>query len=231
MNAPAETVVNLPIGTDPNSLPRYVVVEGPIGVGKTTLARRLADTLRYPLLLENAHDNPFLSRFYRDPRRYALATQLAFLLDRARQVADLSEGDLIGVNAVADFLIQKDALFAELTLDAQELSVYKQIHDNLEIASPKPELVIYLQAPVDVLYRRIRQRGINAEQKIDRDYLAGVSESYSAFFHSYREAPLLIVNASEIDFAHNDDHYTALLAQVLSGDGNVRYFNPHPTLL
>ena len=231
MNAQADTVVNLPPGIDTSALPRYVVVEGPIGVGKTTLARRLADTLRYPLLLESAHDNPFLSRFYRDPRRYALATQLSFLLDRARQVADLSESDLIGVNAVADFLVEKDALFAELTLDAQELSVYQQIHDSLEVSPPTPDLVIYLQAPVDVLFRRIRHRGINAEQRIDRDYLSSVADTYSAFFHSYRDAPLLIVNASEIDFAHNDDHYSALIKQVLSGDGNVRYFNPHPTLL
>lgn len=211
--------------------PKFIAVEGPIGVGKTTLARRLADTFRRPVLLEPAAENPFLDRFYREGRRYALPTQLFFLLHRADQVARLADEDLIGPLLVADFLIEKDRLFAEVTLDAHEMTLYEQIYRTLDIRPPRPDLVIYLQAPVSVLLDRIRHRGIGYEQRIDTDYLASLSDAYAEFFHFYDSAPLLIVNAAEIDFAHNERHYTALVAQIEAMDSVRQYFNPNPTLL
>ncbi|MDA1073461.1 MAG: deoxynucleoside kinase [Proteobacteria bacterium] len=211
--------------------PRYIVVEGPIGVGKTTLANKLADTLAYPRLLEPVEDNPFLHRFYRQGRRFALPTQLYFLLHRAAQVAQLPENDLVGPLLVADFLIEKDRLFAEATLDENEFELYEQIHDNLALHPPKPDLVIYLQAPVGVLMDRIRSRGIDFEQNIESHYLENLANAYTRFFHFYDDAPLLVVNATEIDFAHNSGHFEALLDQILAMDGTRQYFNPHPTLL
>ena len=218
------------VGAGP-STPKFIAVEGPIGVGKTTLARRLADTFRRPVLLEPAAENPFLDRFYRDGRRYALPTQLFFLLHRADQVARLADDDLIGPLLVADFLIEKDRLFAEATLDAHELTLYEQVYRTLDIRPPRPDLVIYLQAPVPVLLDRIRRRGIGAEQRIDPEYLATLSDAYAELFHFYDNAPLLIVNAAEIDFAHNERHYDALVTQIKSMDSVRQYFNANPTLL
>ena len=212
-------------------LPRYIAVEGPIGVGKTTLARKLADVFRYPVLLEPSVENPFLDRFYRERRRNALPTQLFFLLHRAQQVAELGDGDLVGPMVVADYLIEKDDLFARVTLDDAEYSLYQQIHENLQISAPRPDLVIYLQAPVNVLLERIRRRGIASEQSIDPDYLTTLNDAYTQFFHFFDRAPLLIVNAADIDFAGNDDHFQSLLQQVLNMDGVRQYFNPQPTLL
>ena len=209
----------------------FIAVEGPIGVGKTTLARRLADTFGRPLLLEPGTENPFLDRFYRQGRRHALATQLYFLLHRANQIAWLADDDLIGPMLVADFLIEKDRMFAEATLDANELRLYDQITTSLNIERPRPDLVIYLQAPVSVLLNRIRRRGIGYEQRIDSEYLTMLSNAYAEFFHFYDDAPLLIVNAAEIDFAHNDNHYHALLEQIHDMDSVRLYFNPNPSLL
>ena len=223
--APGDAALNRPFA------PKFIAVEGPIGVGKTTLARRLADTFRRPVLLEPAAENPFLDRFYREGRRYALPTQLFFLLHRADQIARLAEDDLIGPLLIADFLIEKDRLFAEATLDAHELTLYEQIHRTLDIRPPRPDLVIYLQAPVPVLLDRIRRRGIGYEQRIDSEYLSSLSDAYAEFFHFYDDAPLLIVNAAEIDFAHNERHYRALVAQIETMDSVRQYFNPNPTLL
>lgn len=211
--------------------PRFVTVEGPIGVGKTTLARRLAEHFGYPMLLEPSTDNPFLDRFYREGRRHALPTQLYFLLNRARQVAELPQEDLVGPTLVSDFLMEKDNLFARMTLDDNEYALYRQIYDNLEIRPPSPDLVIYLQAPVSVLLARIRRRGIQYERDIETDYLETLNRAYTEFFHYYDAAPLLVVNAAEIDFANNDQHFGALLTQVESMDGLRQYFNPNPTLL
>jgi len=213
------------------TLPSFIAVEGPIGVGKTTLARKLAEIFDYPLLLEPATENPFLDRYYREGRRHALPTQLFFLLHRARQMADIGGDGLVGNTLVADFLMEKDDLFARLTLEDNEYELYQQIHDNLAIAAPVPDLVIYLQAPTNVLVRRIQQRGINYEREISADYLESLSNRYTEFFHYYSAAPLLVVNAAEIDFAGNDQHFDALLEQIVSMDGLRQYFNPNPMLI
>lgn len=228
MSNPARTIAPYLEGRE---LPRYIVVEGPIGVGKTTLATKLADTFRYPVLLEPSVENPFLERFYRERRSNALPTQLYFLLHRAQQVSELGEGDLLGPNVVADYLIDKDKLFASVTLDEAEYKLYQQIHDNLQIKPPRPDLVIYLQAPAKILMDRIRRRGIASEQNIDAEYLGALIDAYTQFFHYFDQAPLLIVNASEIDFANNEDHFQSLLDQVLTMEGVRQYFNPQPTLL
>lgn len=212
-------------------LPSYVAVEGPIGVGKTTLARKLAQVFDYPLLLEPATENPFLDRYYREGRRHALPTQLFFLLHRARQMADIGGDGLVGNTLIADFLMEKDDLFARLTLDENEYSLYQQIHSNLAISAPTPDLVIYLQAPPHVLVQRIQQRGITYEREISADYLESLSNRYTEFFHYYTAAPLLVVNAAEIDFAGNNEHFHALLEQIVSMDGLRQYFNPNPMLI
>lgn len=219
------------LASEQGSLPRYIAIEGPIGVGKTTLAQRLGETLGYPLLLEPVTENPFLDRFYRDGRQHALPTQLFFLLHRARQVADLANEDLLGPMMVADFLIEKDRLFAELTLDETEFELYRQIHRSLHINPPHPDLVIYLQAPTHTLLERVQRRGIDFEQAIERDYLQSLADAYTEFFHYYDAAPLLIVNATEIDFANNETHFELLLDQIIHMDSNRQFFNPNPTLL
>lgn len=211
--------------------PGFIVVEGPIGVGKTSLARRLAESFDYTLLLEPSAQNPFLDRYYRDPKANALPTQLFFLLHRARQAQDLRSDDMLDNHLVADFLLEKDQLFAELTLDAEELALYQQIYASLDIHPPTPDLVIYLQAPTRVLQERIRARGIDYERSIADDYLERLAESYTRLFHFYTAAPLLIVNAAEIDPVHNDSHYEALLGEILAKRTPRQYFNPNPTLL
>ena len=211
--------------------PRYIAVEGPIGVGKTTLAKQLADALHYPLLLEPTLENPFLERFYRETARYALPTQLFFLLHRARQLADLSEHDLVGPLLVADFLMDKDRLFAELSLDEQEFRLYEQISASLDLHPPQPDLVIYLQAPAKVLLERIRRRGAAFERRIRPSYLETLAQSYARFFQSYDRSPLFIVNAGEIDFARNPAHFNALLKELQGMQGSRQYFNPNPGLI
>jgi len=206
--------------------PRYIVVEGPIGVGKTSLAKRLAESLSADLVLEQVYENPFLERFYEDRRSAALPAQLFFLFARARQMEALRQSDLFAQVRVADYLFSKDQLFAELILDADELGLYRQIVDKLDVNPPVPNLVIYLQANVDALMQRIVRRGIAAERAIDRLYLESLTDAYARFFHSYNDGPLLIVNASSIDPVGNDADYEQLFRQIESTTGGRHFFNP-----
>lgn len=205
--------------------PRFIVVEGPIGAGKTSLARRLAASLSGEVILEQVDENPFLERFYRSGRSAALPAQLFFLFQRARQLEELRQSDLFATVRVADFLLDKDRLFAELNLDREELHLYNQISDKLDIEPPVPDLVVYLQASVDALLGRIARRGIPYERMIDRRYLERLTDAYSRFFHHYDESPLLIVNATSIDPIHNESDYEALLQQILTTRGRA-FFNP-----
>ncbi len=208
--------------------PGYIVVEGPIGVGKTSLAKRLAQSFNTELLLEGVDENPFLQRFYRNPKAVALPTQLFFLFQRAQQVQALRQGDMFRPVRVADFLIEKDRLFAQLTLDNEELTLYNQVYQHLAPDTPQPDLVIYLQAPVDVLLGRIHQRNRDYEQYIDADYLQRLVEAYAHFFHQYNDAPLLIVNAAEINLVASEMDYNALLEQVSRISSGRHFFNPLP---
>lgn len=206
--------------------PRYIVVEGPIGVGKTSLAKRLAQSLNADVVLEQADDNPFLERFYRNPRAGALPAQLFFLFQRARQLEDLRQEDLFSAVRVSDYLLDKDRLFARLTLDQQEYELYEQVYAKLGVEAPAPDLTLYLQAPVDVLMERIHRRGIKYEQQIDRAYLEKLMEAYARYFHEYSASPLLIVNAAQVDFVSNEADYQQLLSQVLRTKRGRHYFNP-----
>jgi deoxyguanosine kinase len=205
---------------------RFVALEGPIGVGKTMLATRLAATLAGELVLERADENPFLERFYRNPRAGALPAQLYFLFQRAQQLAALKQHDLFAPLRVADYLIDKDRLFAKLTLDDEEYRLYEQVHAKLAIEAPKPDLVIYLQAPVDVLLTRIARRGIQYEQFIDRGYLERLNDAYARYFHEYDSTALLIVNAADIDPVNSDDDFEELLAAIKRMGRGRLYYNP-----
>lgn len=205
---------------------RYIVVEGPIGVGKTSLARKLAGRLSAGLMLEQPMENPFLPRFYEDMARFALPTQLFFLFQRVQQIEQLRQADIFAETRVSDFLIDKDRLFAEINLDRAELELYDKVAQSLAFEAPAPDLVVYLQAPVDTLLFRIARRGIGFEQRIGRRYLERLAEAYARYFHDYAAAPLLIVNAAILDPVHNDAHFALLLAEI----GRIRtgrhFFNP-----
>jgi len=206
--------------------PGYIVVEGPIGVGKTSLARRLAESYESDLLLEGADENPFLERFYEDPRAGALPAQLFFLFQRARQLQAMRQSDMFQPVRVSDFLMEKDRLFAELTLDTEELKLYEQVFQHVTVDAPAPDLVIYLQAPVDVLLKRIARRGIRYERRIDANYLRRLSEAYARLFLNYDAAPLLIVNAAHINLVDSAADYQALLEQIHATGKGTQYFNP-----
>jgi len=205
---------------------RYIVIEGPIGVGKTSLARRLSASLDSELLLEQAEANPFLERFYRNPRAAALPTQLFFLFQRIRQVEELRQADIFSNVRVADFLIEKDRLFAQVNLDRDELELYDRVYDSVTVDPPAPDLVVYLQAPVDSLLFRIARRGIDYEQRIERHYLERLNEAYARFFHDYDASPLLIVNAATIDPINNEHHYNVLLDEICRIRSGRHFFNP-----
>jgi deoxyadenosine/deoxycytidine kinase len=205
---------------------RFIVVEGPIGVGKTTLATRLAATLGAEQVFEQADQNPFLERFYRNPKSGALPAQLYFLFQRAQQLASLRQHDLFAPVRVADYLLDKDRLFARLTLEEEEFRLYEQVHERLAIDAPVPDLVVYLQAPVDVLLARIARRGIRHEHLIERAYLERLNEAYARFFHEYEAAPLLIVNAAAIDPINSEADYEELLAAMARMKRGRLYYNP-----
>jgi deoxyguanosine kinase len=207
---------------------RYIAIEGPIGVGKTTLARRLAETLDFELVLEGAEENPFLERFYREPTAWALPTQLHFLFQRARQAQEMRQSDLFAGGRVADFVLEKDRIFARLTLPDDEYGLYQQVYQGLAMDAPCPDLVVYLQAPVEVLVERVQRRGIAYEQSVRPDYLRRLSEAYMEYFHRYNAGPLLIVNAAEIDPISRERDYQDLLGRIRSMEGGRQYYNPAP---
>ncbi|HKI74199.1 MAG TPA: deoxynucleoside kinase [Pseudomonadales bacterium] len=221
--------MNLEIDT--SDLPRYIVVEGPIGVGKTSFTKKLAETFNYETVLEAPEVNPFLERFYQNRRQAALQTQLFFLFERVRQLQALRQADLFEPVRVADYLLEKDRLFAELNLDADELKLYETIYAHLAIDAPQPDLVIYLQAPATVLIERIQRRGINYEQSIDKDYLTALNDAYTRFFHFYDRAPLLIVNTTEIDLVNNAQDYEDLLRFLLTVKRGRHYYNPRQSII
>jgi deoxyguanosine kinase len=210
----------------PGTNPGYVVVEGPIGVGKTSLARRLAEAFGASALLERPEENPFLERFYHSRKHFALPTQLFFLFQRARQIQELKQGDMFSSGFVADFLMEKDRLFARANLDSDELRLYEQVYQQTSLDLPQPNLVIYLQAPVDVLLDRIRRRGISYEGFIDRAYLQTLVNAYTQFFHHYSSSPLLVVNAAEINFVDRDQDFRTLLDYISNIRSGRHFFNP-----
>jgi deoxyadenosine/deoxycytidine kinase len=201
------------------------VVEGPIGAGKTSLARRLATRLGADLVLEQPDENPFLARFYDDMPRYALPTQLFFLFQRARMLEPLAQPDMFARGVVADFLLDKDPLFARLTLSADELALYDKIYAVLRLRAPAPDLVIYLQAQPAVLVERVRRRAVRYEREIGEDYLARLAEGYASFFYHYDAAPLLIVNSENLNFVEREPDFELLVSRVRAMRSRREFFN------
>jgi deoxyadenosine/deoxycytidine kinase len=204
---------------------RYVVVDGPIGAGKTSLARQLAEQLDAEALLEAPEDNPFLARFYEDMPRFALPTQLNFLFQRVDQVRQLTQLDLFGRATVADFLLDKDPLFARINLSDDEFSLYEKVYGHLKPQTSTPDLVIYLQAPVATLVERVHRRGVDYERAISEHYLARIADAYSRFFYQYEDAPLLIVNSERLNFVADPEHFRLLLSRIKGMRSRREFFN------
>jgi deoxyguanosine kinase len=205
----------------------YIVVEGPIGCGKTTLAKMLADKFPVDYLSEKAEANPFLPRFYQDAQRYALPTQLFFLFQRANQMKDLSQRDMFAKPIIADFFLEKDPIFARLNLDDEEYALYHNIYQHLQLKAPKPDLVIYLQTPIDALMERIEERRVTYEQDIPREYIERLANAYSEFFHNYDASPVLIVNNEKLNVLKNEDALELLLNRIMQIKGQREFFNPN----
>jgi deoxyguanosine kinase len=211
-----------------SAIHKFIAIEGPIGIGKTTLAKRLAQSFNYETLLEEAEENPFLERFYQDRRAHALPTQLYFLFQRIRKLQDFRQGDIFQQVRISDFLIDKDPLFAQVTLDDDEYRLYQNVYDNIISDLPKPDLVIYLQAPTETLYDRVQRRGAAIERPIDQSYLQQLNDAYTQFFYHYDDTPLLIVNTAEINLADGDLDYENLVKYILQTKSGRHYYNPHP---
>lgn len=207
---------------------RFIAVEGPIGVGKSSLARRLADHLGAEGLFESPDENPFLERFYADRAKHALATQLSFLVQRVRQLSPAGQLRLFEGTHVSDYLVDKDPLFAELNLSAEELDIYREMFRHMRPQLPAPDLVIYLQAPVETLMERIRRRGRSYEKRIDTTYLERLNSAYTEFFYHYDAAALVIVNATDIDWVNNEPDFRQLVQFLDQVHGGRHYFNPLP---
>ena len=205
----------------------YIVIEGPIGCGKTTLAKMLADKFPVDYLSEKAEANPFLPRFYQDAQRYALPTQLFFLFQRANQIKDLSQRDMFAKPIVADFFLEKDPIFARLNLDDEEYALYHQIYQHLHLTVTKPDLVIYLQTPIDALVDRIEERSVSYERNIPREYIERLANAYSEFFHSYDASPVLIVNNEKLNVLKNEGALDLLLNRISQIKGQREFFNPN----
>jgi len=218
-----------------NKIPKFIAVEGPIGVGKTTLSSKLAESLGYEVILEEPSQNPFLSDFYRNPKQAALATQLFFLFQRVKYVEEFKQGSVFNFARISDFLLDKDMLFAKVTLSEREFELYLQIYNYLSLDLPSPDLVIYLQANTETLYERVMSRGIEIEKSIDFEYLDSLNESYKEFFLSFERSPVMIVNTEYIDLANNLDDFDQLTEKLLdyfnNPEGRKMYFNPSPSLL
>ena len=212
-------------------LPKYIAIEGPIGVGKTTLANKIAETFNYDSFLEQPAENPFLKNFYKNPSQSALATQLFFLFQRMQQIQDLKQRSLFETVRVADFLIEKDRLFAEVTLSNEEMDLYDKVYDHLTLDAPTPDLVVYLQAPIDVLKDRITKRGNINEQYLTLDYLERLNDAYSRFFLDYSSAPLLIINAADINLETNDSDYESLITKIMSNRKGKNFINPQTSII
>lgn len=204
---------------------QYIVVEGPIGVGKTSLAQRLANHIGADVLLEKPQDNPFLERFYQDPQRHAMSTQLFFLFQRINEVRDQAQMDMFKTRIVADYLFEKDALFAQLNLSEDEFKLYQQIYQSLAPKAPVPDLVIYLQASTDTLIERVRRRGREYERSLNNDYLTRLGNSYGEFFYQYVDAPLMMVNSDNLNFVDNDADFQLLLERIGSMRGSREFFS------
>ena len=205
---------------------RYIVVEGPIAVGKTSLAERLAEELGARLVLEEGEENPFLRKFYDNPEKYAFATQIFFLLNRYRQQFELAQRDLFEQALVADYFFAKDQIFARLNLDNDEFHLYQQIYRLLDARTVRPDLVVYLEARGEVLARRMRRRGRDYEQRVAPAYLERVAEAYRQFFYHYNESPLLVVQSSEIDFVERPADFGALLKEIQTVKKGVQHYVP-----
>jgi len=204
---------------------RHIVVEGPIGAGKTSLARKLSERYGASLVLEEPADNPFLERFYREGRRYALPTQLFFLFQRVNQLRELGQRDLFAQALAGDFLLDKDPLFARLTLDDDELALYQKIFESLQPQAPVPDLVIYLQAQPDTLVERVRRRGVPMESDISESYLRALAEAYSRFFYHFDAAPLMIVNTEHLNPIERDEDFELLMRQLADMRGRRGFFS------
>jgi deoxyguanosine kinase len=204
---------------------RYIVVEGPIGVGKTTLARAISEASGAALMLEDPDANPFLQRFYENPDRYALPTQLFFLFQRIDQLAALNQSDLFRRASVCDFMLEKDPLFARLNLKDEELKLYEQIYDHLKPQAPAPDLVVYLQAAPETLIERVHKRGLDYEKSMSDAYLVGLAESYTRFFYQYAGAPLLIVNSDRLNFVESQADLELLMERIAAMRGPREFFS------
>jgi deoxyguanosine kinase len=205
---------------------KYIVVEGPIGVGKTSLAKMIAAEFQARSLFEKVENNPFLPKFYEDPETYAFQNQIFFLLSRYQQQRDLSQQDLFSQSTVADYLFAKDKIFATLTLSNEELTLYQQVYQLLDPRIPKPDLVIYLQARPEVLYKRIKKRDKSYEKGVTLEYLKEVAQAYNQFFFHYDETPLLVVNTSEIDFVSSSKDLADLIKEINNMGSGTQHYIP-----
>ncbi len=213
-----------------DAMPDYIAVEGPIGVGKTTLANKLASNLNYDILLEMPIENPFLENSYRNPNQSALAAQLFFLFQRVQQLEELKQKSIFEPVRIADFILEKDRLFAEANLNDEEMRLYDKVYEHITIDAPVPDLVIYLQAPVEVLMARIERRGLKFERYLTQEYLTKINDAYSRFFLDYDKSPVLIINAAEIDFESSEDDLEMLITKIMSNPKGKTFINLQPSI-